>query len=344
MEGQFPHRSLDQSVEDSYEPTWVENAALVSTRYTGCNVDELGFPKCIDFLKWLKQGAVSIELNRDCVAGEEIILGYEWTSIIEKMQEAQRRRESKKKDNPAASDVEKIVEEHHPQSPDAGEEVLSDSDVNLKEVPPEKVAEEEKVVSDSDEDVVEVPPEEVADSEEEDYQLDCGECRKKTSRGKGCDVCGSWVHPTCGVPLGGDESSAVRRCTRHPMFCGQCGDSNVPKGLECDICQAWMHPTCGTHMGAGDSRIRRCLHHSDAQNKERTRASPRLASGSKTLPEGYEKKVGHKSMGTPVGSNKRKQAPPAAALCLPAPKKKTSKKLNMAQAVEEYDDYMNDES
>jgi hypothetical protein len=79
-------------VDDCYEATWVENAALVTTRFPAYNFDDLGFLKCTDFFNWIFEGPIALELNRDCVAGEEIIVGYEWSSITEKMQLAEKKR------------------------------------------------------------------------------------------------------------------------------------------------------------------------------------------------------------------------------------------------------------
>jgi hypothetical protein len=72
-----------------------------------------------------------------------------------------------------------------------------------------------------------------------------------------------------------------------------------------------------------------------------TRQSPAtVAEVRSPVPEGYVKKIGSKSLGTPIG--KRKQPPAPESLRLPAPKKKAPKKLQMALAVEQFDDYMED--
>ena len=53
-----------------YEQTWVENAAIVETKFTKCNVAKEGFPTFNLFLEWVNMGPVMLQLNRDVHPGK----------------------------------------------------------------------------------------------------------------------------------------------------------------------------------------------------------------------------------------------------------------------------------
>ena len=50
---------------------------MVDRRLTAYNVVEMGFQSFKDYVKWLHQGPVLLELNRDVAEGEEIVVSYE---------------------------------------------------------------------------------------------------------------------------------------------------------------------------------------------------------------------------------------------------------------------------
>jgi hypothetical protein len=50
----YSSREFDQ--EDSYDPTWVENAVLATTRVTTRNVDVMGFASWNSYSDWLEAG------------------------------------------------------------------------------------------------------------------------------------------------------------------------------------------------------------------------------------------------------------------------------------------------
>ena len=53
-----------------YEKTWVENAAIVETKFTKCNVAKEGFPTFNIFLEWVYMGPVMLQLNHDVHPGK----------------------------------------------------------------------------------------------------------------------------------------------------------------------------------------------------------------------------------------------------------------------------------
>ena len=64
-------------MEDSYEETWVQNAAIAACKVKRLNVEANGFPNYDTFHKWATASPVVIKLNRPCRKGEEIIIDYE---------------------------------------------------------------------------------------------------------------------------------------------------------------------------------------------------------------------------------------------------------------------------
>ena len=64
------------SKDESYDSAWVENAAIVETKFEKYNVLQHGFKSFEDFMKWVNKGPIQIELNRDVYEGEELFLFF----------------------------------------------------------------------------------------------------------------------------------------------------------------------------------------------------------------------------------------------------------------------------
>jgi hypothetical protein len=78
-DGEGPLRCKEQELDDSFETTWVENAALVTRAVQKAKIDASGFPSWHSYADWLDQGPIVLELNRYVFKDEEIISSYEWS-------------------------------------------------------------------------------------------------------------------------------------------------------------------------------------------------------------------------------------------------------------------------
>jgi hypothetical protein len=59
----------------------VENATIVEMKFPHKNIPQDGFTSFDEFLQWVDLGVVGLELNRDCLPLEEIIIRYEYSSL-----------------------------------------------------------------------------------------------------------------------------------------------------------------------------------------------------------------------------------------------------------------------
>ena len=169
---------------------------------TAYNVFEMGFQSFKDYVKWLHQGPVLLELNRDVAEGEEIVVSYELPVLDADLIQSTKT---------WLEEQMQLMAETATVTPTATESegVTSTAEESTAEIVPATV-EAETAVSD-----VVAPPKFTNQPRVRETQ-NCGQCKRPTEKGHKCDVCKSWMHAICGLNFGDEEGEKeLRRCTWH---------------------------------------------------------------------------------------------------------------------------------
>ena len=191
----------------------VHNAALVSVKVEAFNVEKDGFPNSQLFLDWITNGPIAIKLNRPCRSGEEIVVDYPlFTKDFE----------IDPSSTPTISPA-KTRQSPRLQAKVTGTPISAKAVVNLEIDSP---------VSGSEEKISGTPSGEFAiledfSKEEADREENCAECTNKVKGLHKCDVCKRKMHGFCGVGIGEERSTQVRRCKVQP--CKKTASDSVSK-------------------------------------------------------------------------------------------------------------------
>ena len=193
-EGIMASESLDNS-----DAAWIENARFCFVKPSGAKFSENGFETAQEYFNWLDAAPCSLILDRPCKQDEEILCYYDWDETLKVPEVPLGHFLSTQSTETQMGAAEEKSE--------AAESALAS--MNAAE---EKFEEEESAPALMDQNTSLQKP-----ANERDRIEKCGECGQNTGGLHFCDWegCKKKMHGHCGVGIGEERSTQVRRCSRH---------------------------------------------------------------------------------------------------------------------------------